>query len=204
MKKIDFKKEFKSLYSASKRKPVFVEVPEMNFLMIDGKGDPNIVPEFQAALDALYPVSYSLKFMSKKELNRDYVVMPLEGLWWADDLKDFANGNKENWKWTLMIMQPEFIEESMIKTAIKETKKKKDLPAMSKIRYEKYEEGFSVQIMHVGAYSEETLTIKKLHHFAKEKGYLLRRKHHEIYLSDPRRTKPERLRTILRQPLKNK
>jgi len=207
MAKIDLKKENKELYSPSVKEVSMVDVPKMNFLMIDGEGDPNTSQEYQDAMEALFPVSYKTKFISKKEKSQDYVVMPLEGLWWVDNMEDFNPLDKTNWKWTAMIRQPDFITKTMINNAIDEVEKKKSPAALSKIRFESLHEGLSAQIMHIGPYSEEGPTVEKLHAFIKEKGYQFDgsnqgEKHHEIYISDMRRTKPERLKTIVRQPMK--
>ncbi|MCK9150540.1 GyrI-like domain-containing protein [Methanobacterium alcaliphilum] len=206
MKKIDYKKEYKELYSASKTKPSLVKVPKLNYLMIDGKGDPNTSLEYQEAMEALFPVSFKVKFISKKEKSMDYVVMPLEGLWWVDNMEDFSIEDKSAWKWTAMIMQPDFITKTMINNALNEVEEKKNPEALSKIRFNSLEEGLSAQIMHIGPYSEEGPTVEKLHNFIREEGFEFDgggncMKHHEIYLSDTRRTKPEKLRTIIRQPL---
>lgn len=205
MKKIDLKKELKHLYNPSTKEISIVDVPKMNFLMIDGKGDPNTSQEYKEAIEALYAVSYSLKFMIKKgETAIDYVVMPLEGLWWTDDMAQFSTENKGIWKWTAMIMQPEYVTKDLVTKAFEQVEKKKNPPALSKMRFESFHEGLSAQIMHIGPYSAEGPTIKKLHSFIKEKGYEfdgLVQKHHEIYLSDPRRTAPEKMKTIIRQPM---
>lgn len=206
MTKIDLKKEFKELYNASKSKPAMVEVPKLNYLMIDGEGDPNTSIEYQEAMEALFPVSFKIKFISKKEKSQDYVVMPLEGLWWVDNMEDFNVEDKSGWKWTAMIMQPDFITKSMIKEAMEEVEEKKNPSALSKIRFESLHEGLSAQIMHIGPYSEEGPTVASLHDFIEKEGYefdgsIPGQRHHEIYLSDMRRTKPERLRTIIRQPV---
>jgi len=207
MTKIDLKKENKELYNPSKKEPSIVEVPKMKFLMIDGEGDLNTSQEYHDAMEALFPVSYKVKFISKKEKSQDYVVMPLEGLWWVDNIEDFNTLDKSNWKWTAMIRQPDFITKSMINDAIEEVEKKKNLAVLSKIRFESLNEGLSAQIMHIGPYSEEGPTVAKLHAFIEEKGYQFDgispgEKHHEIYISDMRRTKPERLKTVIRQPVK--
>lgn len=205
MKKIDLKKELKHLYNPSTKEISIVDVPKMNFLMVDGKGDPNTSQEYKEAIEALYTVSYSLKFMIKKgETAIDYVVMPLEGLWWTDDMAQFSTENKGIWKWTAMIMQPEYVTKDLVTKAFEQVEKKKNPPALSKMRFESFHEGLSAQIMHIGPYSAEGPTIKKLHSFIKEKGYEfdgLVQKHHEIYLSDPRRTAPEKMKTIIRQPM---
>ncbi len=205
MKKIDFKKEMKEFYSSVSAKEFsIVEVPSLNFLMIDGKGYPGTSQEYQDAMQTLYPLSYTLKFMIKKT-GKDYVVMPLEGLWWAENMKVFTEAfmeKKDEWLWTSMIMQPNFITQELVDQAIEDVRKKKDPPALSKVRFEVYTEGLSTQILYFGPYNEEGPTIERMHNFIEEKGYELRGKHHEIYLSDPRRTKPERLKTIIRQPIK--
>lgn len=201
MAKFDFKKENKGLYYPSTKEVSVVDAPKMNFLMIDGQGDPNTSQEYQNAMEALFPVSFRAKFISKKEKSKDYVVMPLEGLWWVDDMENFSIEDKSAWKWTSMIMQPDFITNSMIDKAIKEVKEKKNPPALPKIRFESLHEGLSAQIMHIGPYSAEGPTVEKLHGFIEDEGYKMRGKHHEIYLSDIRRTNPERLRTVIRQPI---
>jgi len=202
MTKLDFKKEFKHLYKASTKEVSLIEVPPMNFLMIDGHGDPNTSTEYAEAIGALYAVAYALKFRVKRSIGVDYVVMPLEGLWWIDDPAQFDMDNREAWKWTSMIMQPEYVTGAMYEEAVAEVKKKKGLEALDRMRFESYQEGLSVQILHIGPYSEEGPTIAKLHDYIREHGYQLNGKHHEIYLSDPRRTAPERLKTILRQPVR--
>jgi len=203
MVKTDLKRELAHLYNPP-RKFVVVDVPPMNFLMIDGHGDPNTAQEYQDALEALYAVAFKCKFMSKKELDQDYVVPPLEGLWWAEDMQTFTiERDKSTWDWTMMIMQPEWIGQLMVKEAIRQVVKNKDLPALPKLRMEAYDEGLSVQIMHIGSYDDEGPIIARLHNeFLPQNGYVPAGKHHEIYLSDPRRTAPEKLKTVLRQPVK--
>jgi len=198
--KIDFKKEFKELYAPSSKEFSIVKVPKMNFLSIDGKGDPNTSKEYKEAIEALFPVAFKLKFTAKKELKQDYAVMPLEGLWWAEDMSKFSAKDKNAWLWKSLIMQPSFITQKMFQKAVDEVKTKKDLPGLAKIKFETLEEGLSAQILYIGSYSEEKTTIEKLHAFIKEQGGSLHMKHHEIYLSDPRKTAPEKLKTIIRQP----
>ena len=202
MQKLDLKKELKHLYNPSPKAPVLLEVPPMNFLTIDGAGTPD-GPDAVAAIEALYPVAYTLKFSVKKgPLAIDYPVMPLEGLWWADDMATFAT-DKAKWKWTYMIMQPELITREMVDKAIEEVRRKKNPPALGKMWFESFFEGTSAQIMYTGPYSGEGPTIKLLHDFIHAKGLVfdgLKQKHHEIYLSDPRRTAPEKLKTVIRQP----
>lgn len=202
MEKIDYKKELRHLYKPSAKKVDIVEVPQMNFFMIDGEGDPNTSQSFQNAINVLYPLSYTLKFMVKRgEMEIDYGVLPLEGLWWADDMSSFSVENKENWKWTLMIMQPEFISEEMVEKAIGEVRKKKNPIALPLVRFESFTEGKAAQIMHIGPFSEEGPTIEKVHSFIEENDSRRIGKHHEIYLSDIRRAAPENWKTIIRQPM---
>ncbi len=202
MEKIDFKKQLKHLYRPSAKKIEIVEVPSVNFLMVDGQGDPNTSQSFVEAIEALYPLSYTLKFTVKRgELGIDYGVLPLEGLWWADDMSDFSTGNKDNWYWTLMIMQPEFITQEMVAEAIETVEKKKNPPALPLVRFESFDEGKAAQTLHIGPFSEEGPTIDKVHSLIEENGSQRIGKHHEIYLSDMRRTAPEKLKTIVRQPM---
>jgi hypothetical protein len=205
MSKLDFKKQFKELYSPSRKEFTFIDVPSMNFLMIDGHGDPNTARAYKDALEALYGVAYKLKFISKKEKGTDYVVPPLEGLWWADDMETFTSRrDKSTWDWTMMILQPDWINHEMVENAVRQVEKQKDLPAVSKLRLEAYHEGLAVQILHIGSYDEEGPTIARMHTFALENGFELAGKHHEIYLSDPRRVAPEKLKTVIRQPIRRK
>ncbi|MDD2914333.1 MAG: GyrI-like domain-containing protein [Gallionella sp.] len=202
MEKLDLKKQLKHLYKASAKVVVAVEVPTMHYLMVDGAGDPNIVPAFAEAVEALFTVSYTLKFMVKKgALATDYGVMPLEGLWWADDMTKFSIEDKSNWKWTVMIMQPPFVTEDMVNAAIAAVKNKKNPAALSLLRFEAFTEGACAQILHIGPFSEEGPTIAKVHQFIEASGGKLRGKHHEIYLSDIRKAAPAKWQTIIRQPL---
>jgi hypothetical protein len=203
MEKIDFKKELKHLYKPSAKKVEIIDVPKMNFLMVDGQGDPNTSKEYSDAIEALYPVAYNLKFKFKKEKEIDYGVMPLEGLWWTDDMTQFTTENKDIWKWTMLIMQPEFITEELVEQAISEVEKKKSPAAISKLRFENFNEGVSAQILHVGPFAEEGPNIEKIHDHIREHGGSfdgLVQKHHEIYLSDIRRVAPEKMKIVLRQP----
>lgn len=202
MEKIDYKKQLKNLYAPSTKEIVRVDVPEMNFLMIDGEGDPNTAQSFSDAIEALSSVSYTLKFMVKKgHLSIDYGVMLLEALWWADDMSAFSSGKKDDWKWTVMIMQPEFITGEMVKEATEAVAKKKKPVALPLLRFETFKEGKAAQTLFVGPFSEEGPTIEKVHQFISENGGQLVGKHHEIYLSDPRRTAQEKWKTIIRQPM---
>jgi hypothetical protein len=201
LKKIDLKKDLKYLYQPSPAEVELVRVPKFNFLMIDGEGDPNNSPSFQEAVQALYTMAYTLKFMVKREKSIEYPVMALDGLWWMDDMSRFSMENRAAWRWTLMILQPAVITKSLFAKALKQAKEKKGIPALVNVRLEPYSEGLSVQIMYVGPYADEGPTIQKLHAVARERGCELRGKHHEIYLGDPRKSKPERLKTVVRQPI---
>ena len=200
--KVDFKKTI-SAYRARKGRFDIVNVPELTYLMIDGHGDPNTAPEFASAIEALYPIAYTLKFASKQKLGRDYTVMPLEGLWWADDHASFtASRDKSKWDWTLMIMQPEWVGREMFTDAVAAVSAKKPSGRFSEVRFAPVSEGQCVQTMHVGPFDDEAAVLAQLHNvFIPEHGLQLSGKHHEIYFSDLRKTAPERLRTLLRQPV---
>ncbi|HUU06691.1 MAG TPA: GyrI-like domain-containing protein [Patescibacteria group bacterium] len=201
MKKIDFKKELKHLYQPSAKEVVLVEVPAMNFLMVDGEGDPNTSRSYQESVEALFSVAYTIKFKVKKTLAIDYGVLPLEGLWWADDMAKFSVADKAGWKWTMMIMQPEFVNAAMVRETIAEVKKKKDLPALAFLRCAPFNEGKCAQILHIGPFSAEGPTIARVHAFIASVGKLSG-KHHEIYLSDIRKADPAKWKTVIRQPLR--
>ena len=202
MKKMDLKKELKHLYQPPTKEVVQVDAFPLHYLMIDGKGDPNHSQEFADAIAALFATAYTLKFMVKKgPLAIDYGVMPLEGLWWAEDMSKFSSEDKSNWLWTAMIAQPEFITQAMVDAAIAEVKRKKDPIALSKLRFEKFDEGQCAQLMHIGPFSEEGPNIARVHAFIAASGSQLRGKHHEIYLSDIRKAAPAKWKTIIRQPM---
>jgi hypothetical protein len=196
--KIDPKRELRRLYSA-RQAPELVDVPELGFLMIDGHGDPNRSPRYQAAVEALYAVSYALRFAIKRAGGPDYTVAPLEGLWWTKDMASFSVEAKSDWDWTMMIMQPAEATPELVEQTIGEVAQQKQ-PA-AELRLQRYAEGAAAQLLHLGPYAEEGPTIARLHAFIHDQGYRLRGKHHEIYLGDPRRTAPERLKTIIRQPV---
>jgi hypothetical protein len=201
--KYDIKVALKPLYSPSAKDFVRVTVPPIQYLAVDGHGDPNTSPPYTEAIEALYSVSYALKFGSKASLGRDFVVGPLEALWRADDPTAFAAREKSAWKWTVLISQPDWITEEMVATAVEKTRAKKLLPALDKLRVLRLEEGDSVQILHRGSYDDEAPTLARLHHeYLPAHGLTFNGDHHEIYLSDARRTEPAKLKTILRQPVK--
>lgn len=201
MQTLDLKKELKLLYAALPGKCMLVDVPPLNFLMIDGAGNPNSAPAYAEAVQALYTLAYTLKFSLKKAGIADYPVMASEGLWWMEDMTQFTVERKDDWLWTMMIMQPEVVTPQAFAAARAEAEKKKPNPALARVRLERYAEGLSAQIMHIGPYSTEAPTIQHLHAFIKESGFALRGKHHEIYLGDPRRSDPAKLKTIIRQPV---
>lgn len=196
------KEELRQLYHASAKEIVQVDVPALRFLMIDGQGDPNTSAAYAQAVEALFSVSYAAKFSVKKAPQAiDYAVMPLESLWWADDMSAFAAGDKSNWKWTAMIMQPGFAADSLIDAAIADVRKKKNLPGLPKLRLQQFAEGSCAQVLHIGPFSEEGPTIRRLHEFIEARA-VRSGKHHEIYLSEIRRTDPAKWKTIIRQPMK--
>ena len=222
MDKIDFRKVYKKLYSAPEDDFALVEVPPLSYLMFDGQGDPNTAPAYVQAIEALYSLSYTLKFMSKRAFGRDYVVGPLEGLWWAQaqsdkvdttfrkdcatmkyDMAAFAERRKDDWSWTMMILQPDWITAEHVQAAKAEVLMKKGLPGIETTRLEVLEEGLCAQILHVGPYDAEGPALLRLHQdWLPAHGLLETGHHHEIYLSDPRKVAPEKLKTILRQPVK--
>jgi hypothetical protein len=198
----DFKRELKDLYQPSSKDFSIVDLPPMSYLMIDGEGDPNTSQRYADALNALYAVAYTLKFENKKSNPAaDYSVMPLEGLWWSADNRDFTMGKYDTWQWTMMIMQPPVITPAAVAAALRAAGAKKPLPALSRMRFEELYEGLCAQILYFGAYKDEGPTIQHLHAFIGDRGYVLVGKHHEIYLGDPRRTEPSKLKTVIRQPM---
>ncbi|MFI9532820.1 GyrI-like domain-containing protein [Nocardia fusca] len=200
--KIDFKKEIEA-YRARQGRFQVVDVPDLQYLMIDGHGDPNTDPAFAHATEALYPLAYALKFASKRELGRDYVVMPLEGLWWADDMDSFtAARDKSRWDWTLMIMVPDWIEPGLFAAAVEQVAAKNRPARLLEVRLDGLSEGRCVQTLHIGSYDDETEVLARMHHeFVPDNGFRMVGRHHEIYLGDARKVAPEKLRTILRQPV---
>ena len=202
MEKLDLKKTLKYLYEPSVKAFSVVDVPTMNFIMVDGHGNPNTSAEYAESLQALYTAAYTLKFMIKKELSVDFPVMAAEGLWWMDDMREFSLACKDDWKWTMMIMQPEIVTSQLFTKAVDEATKKKGQPALSRLRLESFYEGLATQIMYYGPYANEGPTIARLHQSIEESGHIRFGKHHEIYLGDPRRTAPEKLRTVIRQPMR--
>jgi hypothetical protein len=199
--KVDLKKELKNLYNPSAKEVSVVDVPAMNFLVVDGEGAPTS-PQYGAAIEALFSVAYTLKFMIKKGKGIDYPVMPLESLWWVDNMSKFSADRKDEWKWTAMIMQPKYVTTNEFNLAVEQVKKKKNPAALPKVRLISFKEGPSAQIMYVGPFSAEGPTIVKIHAHIQKCGHTLSGKHHEIYLNNPATTAPEKLKTIIRQPMK--
>jgi len=211
MNKLDLRKELKYLYQPSSKKIEIVKAPKFQFVMVDGKIEkwktPGTSPAFAEATQALYGISYTLKFSSKQDKKNpiDYPVMAMEGLWWIED-GTFDISKPGNWHWTIMIMQPDHITETMFKTALhKVVEKRGDSPALAKVRFDSFEEGLCVQTMHIGPYASEPTTVERMRIFLEENGLRdrvgLGGKHHEIYLGDPRRADPSKLKTVLRHPV---
>jgi hypothetical protein len=199
--KIDLKKDLKHLYQPSAREVVQVDVPPLRYLMVDGTGDPTTSAHYARAVEALFSVSYAAKFMVKKgPAAIDYAVMPLEGLWWSDDMASFVENDRTKWQWTMMILQPDFVDESLLRDALADVKRKKGLDAVDALRIERFTEGPCAQTLHVGPFTAEGPTIQRVHDFIEARGSLAG-KHHEIYLSDIRRADPARWKTIIRQPM---
>jgi hypothetical protein len=202
MSKVDLKKEFKPLYTAFDHAVDLINVPALNYLRIDGNGDPATSAAFDAAVEALYALAYGIKTQLKHSAaGRDYVVMPLEGLWWAEDATDYTSRPPASWQWTLMIVQPDEVSPRLVKAVSQEIAEKNPLPALQQVRFEPFHEGLAAQIMHIGPYTTIAATIARLHTFLARNDYAMHGTHHEIYLSDRRRTAPEKLKTIIRQPV---
>lgn len=202
MEKLDLKKHYKALYNPPKGKFEIVDVPPLQYVRIDGAGDPNTAEAYQAGVAWLFSVSYAMKFAAKAELGRDYVVGPLEALWWAEDMLTFLTRKKSDWQWTIMILQPEFVTAKLFEKAVEKSGKKLGA-APSSLRFASYHEGLSVQTLHIGSYDDEAPTLARLHkEYVPANGLKETGHHHEIYLSDPRKVAAEKLKTILRQPVK--
>lgn len=203
MDKFAFRKSYPELYAPGRRDFSLVEVPPLQYLAVDGHGNPNTSPDYARALECLYPVAYTLKFRSKKELKQDFTVGPLEGLWRAEGPEVFVSGDKDSWDWTMLIPQPEWITAEMVEQAGAEVAAKKELPEAARVRLLPLREGLSAQILFVGPYDNEAPVLARLHHtWMPERALTFNGDHHEVYLNDPRRTAPEKLRTVLRQPVR--
>ena len=201
MASIDLKKVYKDQYTARAGEPALVTVPARPFLMIDGRGDPGTSPEYSDAVEALYPLAYGIRAVIKKATGDGYTVLPLEGLWWADDMEAFRADRKNEWRWTMMIGLPELADADMAADVLPAVVARKGLAAGDRVRFEIFEEGKCAQVMHIGPYSAEAPTIELLHEFIADEGLSLGGLHHEIYLGDPRKADPAKLKTIIRQPV---
>lgn len=200
--KVDLRREFKALYGPPAGRPVLVDVPELSFLMVDGQGDPNVSQDYRDAVQALFAVSYAVKFAVKRAPGGiDYRVMPLEGLWWVDDMSRFTVDDKASWQWTALIAQPDLVTDELVHRAVATAAAKRPLPAAGRVRLERFCEGRAAQVLHLGPFSAEGPTIERLHGFIAGQGLGRRGKHHEVYLTDVSRTAPERLKTVIRQPV---
>ncbi|MFE9746753.1 GyrI-like domain-containing protein [Saccharothrix saharensis] len=198
----DVKRELKQLYAPKNTDWALVDVPEQQFLAVDGRGDPNTSPEHARAVEALYTVAYAIKFASKRA-GRDLVVAPLEGLWWADDPEVFTTRAKDSWHWRMLISQPDWITEDDIEEAKRVASAKKDLPTIADVRRHVLHEGTSAQVLHIGPYDDEGPVLARLHdEWLRANGLRMAGTHHEVYVGDPRRTEPAKLRTVLRQPVR--
>lgn len=201
--KTDYKKDLKSYYNPSSKEVSAVTVPKMNFLMIDGQGNPGECQAWSDAIETLYPIAYAIKFSIKKSMGFDYGVMPLEGLWWADDMNDFSNGNRDKWLWTVMIMQPDIVTRDIFERSMNDVKAKKKFASIDKLRFEYFEEGMCAQLMHIGPFSEEGPNIIRVHQWIEQRNGRFDgkvQKHHEIYLNDIRKVNPSKMKTVIRQP----
>lgn len=203
--KVDLKRTLDG-YQAKRGEFRLLDLPPASYLAVDGHGDPNTAAAYADALAALYPVAYRLKFESKRELGRDYVVPPLEALWWADDLASFTTArDKSAWHWTVLLLTPDWIGAELAAAAIEDVRSAKAPTAIDLVRLDVLDEGTCVQTLHVGPYDEEAAVLARMHdEVIPAAGCEPTGRHHEIYLSDPRRTAPERLRTILRQPVRRR
>jgi hypothetical protein len=200
MSNIDLKKVYREHYRATDE-PALVDVPARPYLMIDGTGDPNTSREYQDAVTALYPLAYGLRKAVKDATGVAYTVMPLEALWWVPDMREFSIERKDEWLWTAMICQPDDVTADLAAVVLPEITAKKKLGSGHLARVEMFHEGRAAQILHRGPYADEAPTIDRLHGFIVDGEFEFRDKHHEIYLTDPRKSAPEKNRTIIRQPI---
>ena len=202
MTRYDVKRELKQFYAPTNTDWALVDVPAQQFIAVDGRGDPNTSVDYARAVQALYAVAYTIKFTSKRTLRRDFVVAPLEGLWWSDRPEVFTTRAKDAWQWRMLISQPDWISDDLIDEAKQAAELAKNLPAIADVRRETLREGTSAQLLHVGPYDDEGPVLAKLHHeYLAANNLRMSGLHHEIYLGDPRRTEPAKLKTILRQPV---
>ena len=202
MEKLDLKKLYKTLYNPSAKEFTILEIPPLKYLMVDGHGDPNTAPAYAQAIQTLYGLAYTIKFHVKKTLEKDFTVMGLEGLWWVPDMSHFSTSRKDDWDWTAIMLMPDFVDQEIFAEAKRQLIAKGKGPLAEIARLEAYEEGTCVQVMYFGLYANEGPTIAKMHAHAIENGYRLDGKHHEIYMNDARRVAPDKLKTIIRQPIR--
>ncbi|MGR0319727.1 GyrI-like domain-containing protein [Agromyces sp. ZXT2-3] len=202
--KYDVKRAHREFYAPAARDWVLVDVPPMQYLAVDGRGDPNTAPAYAEAVEALYGVAYTVKFASRRSSGRDFAVAPLEGLWWADDPAAFVAGDRDAWNWTMLISQPDWIDEAVVAAAVDAVRAKgRGSPSLDALRLTTVTEGPSAQVLHVGSYADEAPTLARLHdEWMPARGLTFNGPHHEVYLGDPRRTAPEKLKTVLRQPVR--
>jgi hypothetical protein len=206
MDNLDLKKELKQLYAPSTKEVAVVDMPAMHYLMVDGAGNPNTAPTYRQTVEALFPLAYSVRAICKAA-GQSFTVMPLEGLWWfkGQPITDFVmtEADKDRFLWTMMILMPDFVDADLVAQARQSVAAKQDAPVLlDDVRFAAFDEGQAVQIMHIGPYADEGPNIKKLHDHIASQGWALSGKHHEIYLSDPRKAAPEKLRTVIRQPFR--
>ncbi|SKC49616.1 GyrI-like domain-containing protein [Krasilnikoviella flava] len=200
MTTIDLKREPRLHYRATTT-PALVAVPSRPFLMVDGTGDPNTVPAYREAVETLYPLAYALRAAVKQATGDAYTVMPLEGLWWSDDLRTFSVEAKDEWRWTMMISLPDAVEQVDSPAVVASVAREKELPAGELVRLERFGDGEAAQVLHLGPFATEGPTVEALHAFVEAEGRALAGTHHEIYLSDARRVDPQKWRTVVRQPV---
>ncbi len=189
----------KRLYRATKT-PQLVDVPALMYVCVDGHGEPSTSPAYADAVQALYAISYAVRFAINAASGQSVKVSTLEGLWWASDMTVFLTGRRSEWHWTMMIRQPDVVTDDLVERLRPAVAAKRSSPAVDDLRLVTFTEGPAAQVLHVGPYADEGLTIQRLHAFLLDRGLVLRGKHHEIYLGDPRRAAPDKLRTIIRQP----
>ncbi len=199
MVKLDMKKSLKSCY-VSKKSIQFIEVPKIKYICFQGKGDPSVCQDYQDAMGVLYGLAYTIKFIYKA-MEKDFVVMPLEGNWWSEPGTKFSEISRDEWLWEVMIAVPDYVEESIFDDARIKLKDKKDPKGLEKATFREIHDGLAAQFLYIGPYSDEGPYIEEMHKYVKDQGYKLRDRHREIYLSDPRRASPEKLKTIIRHPI---
>ncbi len=200
MTAVDLSKAYREHYTA-RQDPETVDVPVRSYLMIDGKGDPGTDQSYVDAVSALYPIAYGIRAALKKSTGDADKVMPLEGLWWAENMSRFRDLHRSEWLWTMMILQPDVVTPELADETITRTTNAKKLVSGHLVRFESMGDGLAAQVLHRGPYAEEAPTINRLHLYIAEQGFQLRGKHREIYLTDPLKSAPANMRTVIRQPM---